>query len=229
MKRFLLFFYIFLGLTGLLQAQDDTDQESDTLFYKISPPSEGKLKIGVGLGAQVSILSGSESERATPFVGITGGTYLRYNFSKRLTLQPAINIGFKGSRFNRSEPDYYNSLKLLYLETPLQIFYTYQQAQKNQIGTGFYMARLINASLSSNGGSLTANQSALPIKEYDWGIVTSWLIKFNYFYLQTSYSIGLSNINNAQSWPSGDNASVIKPTNKGGTFYNQTLTFQLIF
>lgn len=229
MKKILLFLYLSTFIGMQLKAQEAVETDSDTLFYSVKPSAEGKLKIGVSLGIQASLLSGGESSMALPIIGITGGTTLRYNFAKKFTFQPAISIGFKGSRFNRTEPDYYNSLKLLYLEAPIQFFYTYQQQSKNQVGVGFYYAELINASLSSNSGSLVSNQTKLPIQEFDFGGIASWQLKFSFFHLQTSYKVGLSNINNGQAWPAGDNASIIKPTNKGGSFYNQTISLQLIF
>lgn len=229
MKKLLLFLYLITFISIQLKAQEDAEIDSDTLFYRVKPASEGKLKLGVCLGVQISILSGTEASMALPLIGIIGGTSFRYNFAKKFTFQPAIQIGFKGSRFSHTEPDHYNSLKLLYLEAPIQLFYSYQQEEKNQVGIGFYFAKMVNANLSANSGSLVSNSSALPIYDLDWGGVASWQLKFPYLYLQTSYKLGLSNINNGRSWPTGDNASVIKPVNKGGSFYNQTLSLQLIF
>jgi hypothetical protein len=97
------------------------------------------------------------------------------------------------------------------------------------MGLGLYVSELVNGNLSSSGGSFLNNQSTLPINNNDWGLLASWQLKFTYFSLQTSYKLGLKNINTGKSWPQGDNASVIKPVNSGGSFYNQTFSIQLNF
>jgi hypothetical protein len=227
MKKHFLIFFIFTLLSFFSFAQEEF--EGDSSYFKVKPESEGKFKLGVCLGVQASVLSGSESSNTYPLIGIMGGTYFRYNFKKRLTLQPALLIGFKGSKFNRNEPEYYNSLKLLYTELPIQLFYTYQRQKQNQMGLGLYVSELVNGNLSSSGGSFLNNQSTLPINNNDWGLLASWQLKFTYFSLQTSYKLGLKNINTGKSWPQGDNASVIKPVNSGGSFYNQTFSIQLNF
>jgi hypothetical protein len=227
MKKHFLFFFVFTILSLFSYAQEET--EDDSLFYRVKPAAEGKYKLGVCLGVQASVLSGGESSKALPLIGIMGGTYFRFNFKKRFTLQPSLLIGFKGSRFNRTEPEYYNSLKLLYTELPIQLFYSYQAQKQNQIGLGVYVSELVNGNLSSNGGSFLSNQNNLPIYNNDWGLLASWQLKFTYFSLQTSYKIGLKNINTGKPWPQGDNASVIKPINGAGSFYNQTISLQLNF
>lgn len=227
MKKHLLIFFIFSLLTFFSFAQEEF--EGDSSFYKVKPESEGNFKFGVSLGVQASVLTGSESSNVFPLLGIVGGTYFRYNFKKRFTLQPGLFIGFKGSKFNRTEPEDYTSLKLLYTELPIQLMYSYQAQKQNQIGLGVYLSALVNGNLSSNGGSFTNNQNTLPINNYDWGLLASWQLKFTYFSLQTNYKIGLKNINTGKTWPQGDNASIIKPINSGGSFYNHTISVQLNF
>lgn len=224
--RFRYFFCLVFSLNCLLASAqtDSTDNdEFDDTFTLFKPGPEGKTRFGVKMGFQTSTLLGSEMDNQKAMFGILGGLYGRYHLNKRLCLQSELQISFRGSAFNHGSSGEYSTIKLLYADLPLMMFYEFGKDRNHSIGVGVQASNLISGNMYFNGISIPGGRTP---NFYKWDVlpVLAYQRRFPFFILQSAAKYGLSNINLGEAWPNNG-----KPENNKGSIHNFAVEFNIIF
>jgi hypothetical protein len=220
------FFCLILSLNLFVaNAQTDStenDPEDDT-FTLFKPGPEGKTRFGVKMGVQTSTLLGSEMDNQKLLFGILGGLYGRYHLNKTWCLQSEIQIAFRGSSFNNGENGEYSTIKLLYADLPIILFYEFGKDKNHSIGAGLQASNQMSANMYFNGVSIPGGKSP-SLNKWDFLPVLAYQHRFPFFILQSSAKYGLNNLNLGQPWPNNG-----KPLNNNGSIHNFALEFNIIF
>lgn len=226
-----LFFVIALMFfcSNAVWAQTDTTQtdsiEADEPEWRPAKPEpdvDHHLKMGIKMGMQGCTLLGSEMKTAKLTFGLIGGGYLRYNFSKGISLQAETQISFRGSNFS-VDPGYYSAIRLLYIDVPVILFKALDIKNVNRVGLGAQYSSLLNAAMYL--GKIPYPSSATPsLLRYDFAGILAYQHQYTYLGFQLAAKYGFVNLNRNKPWP--DNA---KPVNGFGNIHNFAFEMTLIF
>ncbi|MDP1727415.1 MAG: outer membrane beta-barrel protein [Bacteroidota bacterium] len=226
-----IFFVIALLLFGLnpVLAQADSTQidsneteEPEWRPARPEPDVDHQLKLGIKMGMQGCTLLGSEMKTAKLTFGLIGGGYIRYNFSKGISVQAETQISFRGSNFTY-DPNNYSAIRLLYIDVPVILFKALDKKNVNRVGLGIQYSTLLNAAMYL--GKITYPTSSSPsLKRFDYAGIVAYQHHYSYFGFQLAAKYGFANLNRNKPWP--DNA---KPFNNFGSIHNFAFEMTLIF
>jgi len=219
--KYLLFIWAF-GFIAAVQAQTDSAAliaEDDVMVF-VKPPINEETKFGIKIGFGIGTMLGTELANPRPSSILTGGAYYRNRFSKHWSLQPELNISFRGSRF-ANQPSEYGQIKTYYLDLPILLMRGLNEKNTTNIVGGFQYSRQLNASLylinsplpESNAPKLTKQDAAIIIG-------MQWQTPFVGFQLLAKY--GLLNLNNGL-------LSNLNPPNGGGTIHQAGIELNMLF
>ncbi len=225
---FFAFVLLFSGLNPVLAQTDSTQidsNETDEPEWRPArpePDTDHQLKMGIKMGMQVCTLTGSEMKTAKLTFGLIGGGYMRYNFSKGISLQAETQVSFRGSNFS-FDPSNYTAIRLLYIDVPVILFKALDKKNSHRVGIGAQYSSLLNAAMYL--GKIPYPTSSSPsVKSFDYAGILAYQHHYTYLGFQLAAKYGFANLNRNKPWP--DNA---KPINGFGNIHNFAFEMTLIF
>ncbi len=109
MKIKILICFILFSITQTYAQTEDAVSDSlaeDDIGELIIPALNEQLKVGIKFGTGITTMLGNELQNPKLLYTINGGAYLRYRFAKHWSLQPELNISFRGSNFANGNNQY---------------------------------------------------------------------------------------------------------------------------
>lgn len=221
-KIAIVFFFLFMG--QFVYAQDkevidstlDEDEVTDVL-----PMPDGKYKIGLKLGVLGSTIAGEENTTNTIKFGLSGGAYLRRKFkSEKWGYQIELNGSFRGSNYEANDTNY-SSIRLIYLDVPLYLFFNLTKNEDHKIIAGPQFSYLLSSALYKNTYNLP---EAKPPKlvDYDLMACAGYHYRIGHVAIQTMLKYGFVNINNGL-------LPNITPANQGKSMRNLVFEINFLF
>jgi len=221
-----LIFFLFLLSSIRLSAQVDSTEvdENDETFSWAKPRKEGRYKLGVKMGLQLSSLLGGEMDNQRVLAGICGGAYGRLNSTnQKWSLQTDVLVGFRGSNFNHPTNGSYSTIKLLYFDFPFVLYHRFGEEHKHALGLGLQLSLLSSANMYFSNIQV-ANSTKPDLKKSDWLPLLSYQYRGNWIGFQFSCKYGLINQNTGKVWPNNGT-----PLNSGKEIRNFTTELTLMF
>ncbi len=195
MKRiFLLLTWI--CISGFAFAQTDSTQAEgdDDEPYLVIPPINEQLKLGVKFGGGVSALTGHELHNPVPTYLLNGGIYLKWRFKPHWSLQPELNISFKGSKFNNGNLEY-SQIMMYSLDVPVLLMYGLNSQNTSNIIVGLQYSHILNSALYLTGALVPENTEPSLTKNDLLGVIgTQFHTPFIGFQILAKY--GFIDMNN---------------------------------
>lgn len=227
-KTFLAIFLICFSIVCYAQQTDSTyiGENEEVTFFK--PDNSAPLKLGLKLGVGYSSFLGSELHNTAGRIGINGSAYLRYHFKSKFTFQTEIGASFKGSNFN-NDISQFSSIRMYYIDVPIIFGYAFDKTNNDILLVGLQYSYLINSSFYISKSALPTD--AQPVFNKN-DIAAILGVQFNtpFVSFQILSKFGFVNLNQNQPWPaSTQNGTPTQPLNTGGSIYNFSLEFNLLF
>lgn len=156
------------------------------------------FRFGVKAGANFNKITGSSFEPGYSMNYLIG-SFVQFNFSDRLGLQPEVNLVQAQSTFTSVSGDAYNELfikgtthyvKLDYLEIPMLINVNLNYAGTLKMQAGPSLGLLINSKVDN-----LKNGSERMFKPGQWSAVGGLWAQLHFINFGVRYRMGLSNIN----------------------------------
>jgi hypothetical protein len=227
MTRFLriVVFFVFYFLLNGLQAQDydvidSTLEEDEERPVKILP--DGKYRFGIKLGTHFSTLLGDENPNNALRFGINGGVYVRRKFKSQVWgYQLEVNGSLRGSNFSTANNDEYNTLRLVYIDMPMLLFFNLSKDESQKVLVGPQLSYLLTGALYKYGSSLPI-EGEPKIKNYDALACIGYQINAGHVAIQTMIKYGFLNINEGL-------IANVKPLNQGKNMNNFMFELNLLF
>jgi hypothetical protein len=218
---FLLLCILFCLGTANAQTEDseiDSTEEDDLVL--VIPPINEKLKAGVKMGSGVGMMVGQELQNPRPKYIITGGAYLRYLFSKHWSLQPEVNVNFRGSNFNNGDGQY-SSITEYALDVPLLIMYGLTKQNTVNILAGAQYSHTLNRSMYLKDSPVPA--SPTPSMSNDcWFVILGSQFHTPFIGFQVALKYGLTDLNTGLS-------PTLNPPNTGKDIHQTVLELNILF
>lgn len=221
-KITIVFFSLFVGQlvygqnTEVIDSTLDEDEVTDVL-----PMPDGKYKIGLKLGVLGSTITGEENTQNTIKFGLSGGAYLRRKFkNEKWGYQIELNGSFRGSNYEANDTNY-SSIRLIYLDVPLYLFFNLTKNEDHKIVVGPQFSYLLSSALYKNTFNLPESKPPKLI-EYDILACGGYHYRLGHIAIQTMLKYGFVNINNGL-------LPNITPANQGKSMYNLIFEVNLLF
>lgn len=227
MARFfkIVVFFVFLCFVNSLQAQDydgidSTLEDDEERPVKILP--DGKYRFGIKLGTHFSTVLGDENPDNSLRFGINGGLYMRRKFKSQVWgYQLEANGSLRGSNFNGNNTDQYSTLRLVYVDVPMLLFFNLSKDESQKIVVGPQLSYLLTGALYKYGSSLPI-EGEPKIKKYDLLGCLGYQINAGHVTIQTMLKYGFYNMNEGL-------LPDVKPLNRGKNMNNFMFELNLLF
>lgn len=222
MKHLLMILFC-LSLSGFGYAQTDSstvNEDDNTEPTMVIPPINEQLKAGVKLGGGLSVLLGDELKNPVPTYLMTGGAYIRWRFKPHWSLQPELNITFRGSNFNNGDLEY-SEIVMYSLDVPVLLMYGWNENNTGNILVGAQYSRLLNSSLYLTNAVIPEN-TAPSLTKNDLMAVVGTQFHTPYVGFQIAAKYGLIDMNNGL-------LSNLNPPNTGKSIHPFLFEITLLF
>ncbi len=213
-----------LFLNNVSLGQTDSTEEEDTPIPWVKASEEGKYRLGIKMGFNVTSIFGSYPIEKGLRLGILGGGFGRINFNKTVSLQHELLITFRGANFNGNSPDI-GAVKFLYLDFPAMLMFKPVPKSQHRFGAGIQYSHALNKLVFQDNNTFPA-EGNIPLDNNDWALTTAYQYQLDYIAFQICLKGGLRNLNLGRDWPSNNNTPI---NNKLGSMHNFALEFNLLF
>lgn len=198
----------------------ETDSLEDEELVLVIPPINEQLKAGVKMGTGMGIMIGGELQNPKPKYMISGGAYLHYRFSKHWSLQPEVNVAFKGSNFDNG-PDEYGSISMYTLDVPLLLMYGFNEKNTVNVFVGGQYSYTLNRSMYLKSAQVPVTPTPSMRKD-DWFGIVGGQFHRPFLGFQIALKYGFCNLNTGLS-PN------LNPPNTGKDIHQMVLELNILF
>jgi len=213
-----------LFLNNVSLGQTDSTEEEDTPIPWVKASEEGKYRLGIKMGFNVTSIFGSYPIEKGLRLGILGGGFGRINFNKTVSLQHELLITFRGANFKGNSPDI-GAIKFLYLDFPAMLMFKPVPKSQHRLGAGIQYSHALNKLVFQDNNTFPA-EGNIPLDNNDWALITAYQYQLDYIAFQICLKGGLRNLNLGRDWPGNNNTPI---NNKLGSMHNFALEFNLLF
>jgi hypothetical protein len=216
---FLLCWFCTIGYAFAQEEESDSTSGDDD-FVLVIPPINEQLKAGVKMGTGMGMTVGGELLNPRPKVMISGGVYLHYRFSKHWSLQPEMNVAYKGSNYKNGDGQY-TSLSVYTMDVPLLLMVGLTPENTVNLFTGMQYSRTLNRSMYEKGGLVPINPNPR-MHDDDWAVVLGTQFQTPFVGFQIALKYGLRDLNTGLS-------STLNPPNTGKEIHQSVLELNFLF
>lgn len=206
-----------------MQAQTETDSTravEDDEPVLVKPNVNEAFKFGVKLGVGAGMLIGSELQNPRPARILNGGAYIRYRFKPHWSIQPELNINFRGSSFNNSSGEY-GLIRTFYLDLPVLIVRGLNEQNTSNIIGGIQYSQQLGATLYLEQATLPESNSP-KLTPYDVAVMAGMQFHTPFIGFQILAKYGFIDLNDGL-------LPNLKPANNGGSIHQAGIEVNLLF
>ena len=215
-----LFFFFIVQAYAQTEESGIDSLTNDNEGVLVIPPLNEQLKVGIKFGTGATMMLGEELQNPRLSYMISGGAYLRYRFAKHLSLQPELNISFRGSNFANGN-NQYSKIVMYYIDLPVLFMYGFNEKNTSNLLAGFQYCRLLNSSLYLTNEP-TPVSSAPKFKNNDLMAVLGAQFHTPFIGFQLAAKYGLIDLNNGL-------LPNLNPTNTGKDIHQFVVELNVLF